>query len=159
MANCQNDLAQYTSMGNCLSVCGRLPAGDPGSMQGDNIQCRLWQAQTAKDLAQAEKVSTCAGAGPGGDASCGDMCDAVCTIMATACTGAQQKFASKDDCKASCNEAAQVGVPFTAAPTPANIQHSPTIECRVWHACAASQSAIPHCDHAAGGSVCSDATM
>jgi hypothetical protein len=154
MSACSGSLVQYFSVRNCLAVCDTLPPGKEGDAQVNSVQCRLTQAIAAQDIQDpnnSEKVATCAGAGPEGYLACGDICQAVCSITDSVCKGSDNYFSPPDDCETNCKELASTSMPFNAF---SDSPSGPTPECRLWHACAATESPSVHCQHAEGQSTC-----
>lgn len=145
MANCTGEHAVYVGVETCMSVCQLLPPGMEGDTNINSVSCRLKQAVLAKTT--GEPNVQCAGAGPGGtdtkeDDLCGTSCEGLCTIMARACMTAYS------DCFDRCNALPDNGT-FNISMNQGN-----NVQCRLWHASAATQAAVPHCEHANGASPC-----
>ena len=153
MASCVRDLAQYTSLRNCEAVCSRLPAGAVGDDKVNTVQCRIKQAQLAADLSQPDKVIACPGAGPGGNGLCGGNCEGACTIITESCTDNNLEYPDLGSCETECQGITDQNT-FNATMT--SMSEGNTVQCRLWHASAAAEAAVPHCNHAAGASPCSD---
>lgn len=144
LANCQGAFGVYVGRATCLSVCKLLPEGGVGDDHVNSVQCRLHQAQLAAEV--DEPAVHCPGAGPGGDALCGSNCDGLCTLLLGAC----QVYDSDEACHADCRSIPdQHG--FDISDSAGN-----SVQCRLWHASAASQADVPHCVHASGSAPCTN---
>lgn len=144
LANCRGAFGVYVGRATCLSVCKLLPEGGVGDDRVNSVRCRLHQAELAAEI--DEPAVHCPGAGPGGDGLCGDNCDGLCTLLLGAC----QVYDSDQACHADCSTVPdQNGF---------NISDSSgdSVQCRLWHASAASQADVPHCIHASGSAPCTD---
>ncbi len=153
MANCSGELSVYIGPEACLSVCGLLPEGSAGDIGVNTVQCRLGQARSAATT--GEPAAHCAGAGPGGEgppdefppgeaALCGTNCEGLCTLMLGAC----DEYSSLDACIEECRAVPDLGG-YDTSTTRGN-----SVQCRLWHASAATREAFPHCQHAAGENTC-----
>jgi len=156
MNNCTGDLQVYQSVANCLSVCSHLPEGNSGDERGDTVNCRLNQAVVAGNI--AEKKDSCVAAGPGGNGICGDNCDALCTLTQAVCTAdalapKPASFPSLDACLQDCRTIKDLGTFNSFAP---DMTAGSTVQCRLYHVCAAAEYPPLHCKHAAGEEVCVD---
>lgn len=152
-ANCTGNLEIYPSMAVCLDTCATLPAGEPGDMTGNSVQCRLENAKLAKTTGEPE--FHCPAAGPGGTASgegdaggtdvCGTNCEGFCTIMLQICP---DEYVSLTACRQDCDSLTDLGG-FNDS-----IQSGDSVQCRLYHVGAATQATVPHCSHAAGAAPC-----
>lgn len=143
MTNCTGNFAVYVGMETCMSVCQLLPPGTKNDVSGNTVYCRLNLADNAKST--GEPNVECPGAGPGGNDLCGGNCEALCIIMQSACSSS---WSSTDDCQADCR-ALRDNQDFSISTNAGD-----TVQCRLWHASAATQAAIPHCAHAKGATPC-----
>lgn len=146
MESCSGSSKMYHDRRTCLSVCELLPAGEEGDENVNSVQCRLRQARVT-----VEPPIDCPGAGIGGDGICGDNCEALCKVMIEVCTEftAYQTFS---DCMADCDGILDTGgFDFEKDETSGN-----TVQCRLWHAAAATQLKERHCPHARGDTPCAD---
>jgi len=154
--NCTGDNAQYGDLKTCLDICAVLPEGEPEKIGVNTVQCRLKMAQSAP----AEPESFCTAAGPagelpGGANGCGTPCDGFCSLMTAFCTDPHDPdlgYADSDACYQDCMGLADLGS-FSLGPTSGSAA-GPEVQCRVYHASAASQLAELHCQHALGASPC-----
>ena len=144
LANCQGAFGVYVGRATCLSVCRLLPEGGVGDTHVNSVRCRLHQAQLAAEV--DEPGVHCPGAGPGGDALCGSNCDGLCTLMLGAC----RVFDSEEACQADCRSVPDQNG-FNISQSAGN-----SLQCRLWHASAASQADVPHCVHASGSAPCTN---
>jgi hypothetical protein len=69
---CVGANAQYNDMADCMAYCSaaRWPAGDPGAMAGDNLNCRVYHVGAA---AMSAPAFHCPHAGPNGGGVCGTL--------------------------------------------------------------------------------------
>ena len=68
--NCAGDEALYGSVDACMAACGGFAAdGEPGDVDGDSVQCRIYHAGTP---AAGDPALHCPHAGPSGGGVCGD---------------------------------------------------------------------------------------
>lgn len=154
--NCTGNNAQYGDLKTCLDVCAVIPEGSPNDMHVNSVQCRLKMAQSAP----AEPESFCTAAGPaaefpGGDNACGSVCDGLCTLMTAFCTdheGEKLAYETVQACYDDCARLTDLGS-FSLAPDSGSAS-GPAVQCRVYHASAASQLASVHCQHAMGAAPC-----
>ena len=154
--NCTDKNAQYGDLKTCLDVCAAIPEGTPGDIGVNTVQCRLKMAESAP----AEPESFCTAAGPagelpGGSNGCGTACDGLCTLMMTFCTdheAAKLAYANVQACYEDCRGLPDRGA-FSLAPDSGSAS-GPAVQCRIYHASAASQLASLHCEHAMGASPC-----
>jgi len=157
MQGCPDAHAQYVSEAACLASCADLPAGTPGDLNGNTINCRLTYALKAS----TEPATYCTWAGPGGDGQCGNNCQGFCALMMNACTAAStgdatEYFASEIDCEKACEAIPDVG--NYSATDVTEQSGSDEVQCRLYHVNAAIAASDPktHCPHAMGLSVCVD---
>jgi hypothetical protein len=154
--NCTGEHAQYGDLKTCLDVCAAIPEGVPGDMSVNTVQCRLKMAQSAP----AEPESFCTAAGPagelpGGGNGCGTACDGFCTLATAFCTdhdAAALAYPDMQACYDECLALTDLGS-FSLAPD-SGAASGPAVQCRVYHASAASQLASLHCQHALGAAPC-----
>jgi hypothetical protein len=73
LAACTGDLAQYSSMAECMAICtdAAWPAGTPGATSGNTIACRIYHAGVAASMPMVHCAHTgatgggvCVGATP-----------------------------------------------------------------------------------------------
>jgi len=88
-------------------------------------------------------------AGPGGDGTCGQNCEAYCLLLRTHCSA---RFDGTFDGLAACTAACQQ-IPDAGGYTTAMSQGD-SIQCRLWHVSAAAVDPSMHCGHAAGDLPC-----
>jgi hypothetical protein len=155
-ANCTGNNNQYGDLQTCLAVCAVIPEGMPGDIGVNTVQCRLKMAQAAP----AEPESFCTAAGPagelpGGSNGCGTACDGFCTMVMAFCTdqdAAALAYPNEAACYSDCMGLQDLGS-FSLAPDSGATAGS-AVQCRVYHATAASQLASLHCRHALGAAPC-----
>ena len=105
MANCTGGESsptsnqQYGSIDNCLAVCKAFPIGNASDTSGNTLGCR----NTHAHLAATGAALHCPHAGPGGDGTCGDVCEGYCQITQMFCVGTAKIYSSESDCMATCN--------------------------------------------------------
>jgi hypothetical protein len=143
MKNCTGDNPVYRSRTVCEAVCKTLPPGDPGDTDVNTVECRLHFADLAGTV--GEPTLNCPAAGPGGDAFCGANCDGFCAIALAACP---QSPVSGVGCAKLCQ-----GLPDPGGYT-SNIETGDSVECRLYHASAATIDPTTHCRHVAGIAAC-----
>ncbi|MFO0551325.1 MAG: hypothetical protein U0271_23245 [Polyangiaceae bacterium] len=146
-ARCFDGNQQYSTVDDCLAVCDSFPVGALGDTTGDSLGCRIYQVGFTKKAADTK----CAHAGPsGGDQRggaggiCGDGCEAFCNLEMQACTGANQQYATNDDCMTACD-----AFPGSAAADDFDTGDTSgdTFNCRLYHATAAATDPDIHCTH------------
>ena len=82
---CRDSAAVYESPAQCLAVCAQLPAGNLGDESGNSVSCRLSQLEKA-----GFEANDCAKVGPVSvDGTCGDACEAFCSLQSVACSGGE----------------------------------------------------------------------
>jgi hypothetical protein len=165
IASCGGQLEQYRSLGQCLEVCKRLPAGTPGDEHVNTVECRLRQAQ----FAESEPLSYCKSSGPLGEDKCGSNCVSYCSLMQSSCTPVSTEgnlelsyFVDEASCLADC-DAIEPG-PISPVAYSSSASAEPTsyvgnsLYCRVYHVAAGLEQAAEdeHCPHAMGGEPCTD---
>ena len=154
--NCTGNNMQYGDLKTCLDVCAIIPEGSTDDIGVNSVQCRLKMAQSAP----AEPESFCTAAGPagefpGGSNGCGTVCDGLCTLMTAFCTdhqGENLAYENLQACYDDCAGLTDLGS-FSLAPDSGSASGT-AVQCRVYHASAASQLASLHCQHAMGASPC-----
>lgn len=137
MSNCTGANAQFTTKEICMAVCGSYPEGAKSDTSGNTLGCRLYHAGAAS----ADADTHCPHAGPAGVGTCGSNCEGYCNMMLEFCPSEYQNAA---DCTTKC--AAFDGA--TGTDYDASITSGPTLQCRIYHASAASLDAATHCTHA-----------
>lgn len=143
MANCAGDNPVYRSRSMCDEVCKVLPPGRPGDTDVDSIECRLHYAELVVTVGEASV--NCPAAGPGGDGICGANCEGFCTIALAACPDSP---ISGVGCAKACSDLPDPGG-YTS-----NIDSGDSVECRLYHASAATVDPATHCRHTAGIGAC-----
>jgi hypothetical protein len=144
LANCSAENALYTSRDVCMGVCNTFEPGTEGDDGVNTAQCRLRFAQLAGTV--GELSLNCPAAGPGGDGHCGTNCEGFCTIGVAACTAS--KLITVDSCAGMCARLPDPGG-FTD-----KIQAGNSVQCRLYHASAATFDPTTHCPHVAGFGPC-----
>ncbi len=101
MDSCADASAQYTSRGECLEFCTRLPAGDAGDIESNTVACRQYYAGSP---ARTNAGGYCLAAGPFGGGVCGDRCTAFCGLTVGVCTpeAGAAPYESYADCQTAC---------------------------------------------------------
>ncbi len=162
-AHCTGKYQQYRTFDQCVAVCKRLPAGEPGDDDINSVSCRLRQAE----YAASEPFVYCKSAGPLGAGRCGSNCLAYCSIMQATCTSESTAgnlelsyFASAQECLEACGALPsdeqgpeQYSSSSSAEPSSFVGNH---VYCRTYHVAAALEQNTPdeHCPHAMGGEPC-----
>jgi hypothetical protein len=148
MKNCTGQFAVYSGADRCMAVCAALPEGTAGDEVGGSVQCRL----AAAERAPLEVPHYCPIAGPGGNGVCGSNCEGFCRIVNEVCTGANKQFSDDEACAMECAQLADLGT-FS---TDLDLDHyeGPHVQCRLYHASAASIQPGDHCGHAGGDPPC-----
>ncbi len=139
LANCTGNNSQFTGMDQCVASCAAYPTGTIADTSGNTLGCRAYHAGAAAGSATAA-TTHCAHAGPGGDGTCGTVCDGFCQIAQKYCTGANQVYTSLPDCKATC-ALAKVDLRFSVTPEPTGAQQA----CLLYHAQEGSVVPADHC--------------
>lgn len=100
MANCTAGNQQYSTKENCMNSCKAIPVGKASDTAGNTLGCRIYHAGAAK----MDAALHCPHAGPGGDGTCGAVCDGYCQIAMMYCTAANMAAIYADDaaCQADC---------------------------------------------------------
>jgi len=160
VANCTGVNAQYHDKASCLKACSYLPAGTPADTSGNTIGCRTNVAAMAATQAGMVK-SFCWQAGPLGYGTCGEECEAFCTIATSYCSAAggytgAPVWPDYATCKATCAQFGRVidfGMDGGYSALGAT---GDTLECRAYHLVdnALQSPALQqaHCPHAAANS-------
>jgi hypothetical protein len=148
MANCTDANAQYVSLPVCLADCSHFPLEGPDKNFGNSVQCRQYEATLAGT--SGEPDDSCSAAGPDGDPVCGSACDSYCGLIMPICPTA---FGSSAECLHDCKSMVDLGSYNTSD------QRGDTLQCRIFHVSAATQSPSSHCPHAGAESTryCVDA--
>jgi hypothetical protein len=150
MTNCAGDDKLYFSTKECLATCAVLPPGDDGDDGVNTVQCRLRYADFAGDV--GETKDNCPAAGPGGNGVCGSNCDGFCSMAIAACSSILVDLQSNidaDSCDRICGQLPELGG-FAISQDEGN-----SVQCRIYHASAATLDAKTHCRHVAGIGPCS----
>jgi len=136
LTTCTGALAQYGSMAECVGACGTLPVGTLGEMSGNTLGCRVYHTEAARQDAAVH----CEHAGPGGNSLCGaTICDGFCSIAVAICPAQWQNAT----CANRCGQ-------LTSTPPYSIASTGDTVQCRLYHATAASADAAAatlHCPH------------
>lgn len=151
-ANCKGANEQYKSNEACLAVCAAFTPGTLGATDGNTLACRLYHGGAP---AVADAVTHCPHAGPtGGDkdvsdgasGTCGEGCDAFCTVAQKVCTGAaNSQYADKEACLTECKTFKTDAASYSTANVDKN-----DFGCRYYHLTVAATdaaSATAHCPH------------
>ncbi len=150
-SGCDATDKQYETGKVCLDVCARIPVGTADNPTGNTLACRIDAA--VKALNTGEPSLTCASAGPAGGsptpdggAACGTNCDAFCLLVQKVCPAqfGEQWLDNRDACLAECATFPDKGSYTTA------IKSGNSVQCRVYHANAATQDSVMHCPHTIG---------
>jgi hypothetical protein len=129
MDHCSGVNVQYASVGQCLAACGTWEAGDPRETHGNTLACHDYHA--GQPAINAPEIH-CIHAGPGGGTVCGTLCVNYCNLVQTACTGADQLYATDQACRNAC-----AGFPTTPDYS-ANVTSGDSLACRVFYAAEAA---------------------
>jgi hypothetical protein len=86
MNACKDDNQIYESLDQCLAVCQKLDKGNVIDEAPETVACRKIHAYNA--LAWGMPALHCPHAGPGGDAVCGNDCNAYCRLLSAGCSDA-----------------------------------------------------------------------
>ncbi|WP_438000313.1 hypothetical protein WMF26_11270 [Sorangium sp. So ce185] len=114
MTSCEDDLAVYDSVEQCLAVCGALPPGGTEDRSENTVGCRQYHAYSALLAPDTH----CAHAGPGGDGHCGldgdstttGNCASYCTLLEAACKEAfDEIFVERGACELDCGDVSGAG--------------------------------------------------
>lgn len=161
--NCKAKYEQYRTFDQCVEVCKRLPAGNPGDEDVDSVECRLRQAE----FAESEPFVYCKSAGPLGAGRCGSNCVSYCSLMQATCSAESTAgnaelsyFESSQACLEACgaipeheDDPAFYSSSGSSEPTS---WIGNNVYCRVYHLASALENDTPdeHCPHAMGGDPC-----
>lgn len=137
-ANCTGSLDQYDGLAKCLETCSHMPDGTASDGSGNTVGCRTYHATAS---AGGGAATHCPHAGPTGAGVCGGTCESFCTIAQGACTGANQQFATFNDCMTACGSY-NMGPQYSASTTSGN-----SYACRMYHLTAAAVDPVGHCPH------------
>jgi hypothetical protein len=152
MTNCTGANEQYKSMEACAAVCAAFTPGTLGATDGNTLACRLYHGGAP---AVAMAATHCPHAGPtGGDKNvmdtapdtCGEGCDAFCSVAQKVCTGAaNSQYADKETCLTDCKKFKVDAASYSTA----NVDKD-DFGCRFYHLTVAATdaaSATAHCPH------------
>lgn len=139
---------QYASPEACLAACELLAPGQVGDRSGNTVQCRMELARLAS--VTGEPGMYCFSAGPGGAGICGEDCEGFCTLMTAKCT----QLGSYENCLTACANVPDLSEPPDNVRFSINIDEGDSLQCRLYHVCAATLDPVLHCQHAAGVSIC-----
>lgn len=139
---------QYQGLtGTCDSYCGTTnvwTVGTAGDASGNTLACRVTHVGLAAAAMTApEKTAHCGHAGPSGGDVCGSWCENYCFLALKNCTGANAAglgFTDNTTCLAACANFSDNGA--------INAPSGNSVQCRIYHAGAASAAPVPHCGHA-----------
>jgi hypothetical protein len=137
MANCTDKSAQYVSLPVCLADCSHLPTAAPGASFGNSVQCRQLEATLAGST--GEPADHCPAAGPAGNGQCGTTCESYCSLIIPTCPTA---FGSLAECEFACRSMPDLKSYDTSD------QRGDSVQCRIFHVSAGTQSPSSHCPHA-----------
>ena len=161
--NCKGGNTLFPNDDSCQAAClGIANDGDPGAVDGNSVQCRIYHLGVAGSDWPTSASIHCPHGALGGGGVCGDddppppvdpTCAAYCDTIQAACTGADAQYTSEAECLSYCS-AWGAWPKGTGEDTTGN-----TLGCRQYHAGAAAEGdADPsiHCAHAGptGGNVC-----
>jgi hypothetical protein len=154
MANCPDltgsggrNFTLYFSRAECLATCAVFPEGNEGDESGNTIHCRLRAATLAVDLNDPKLYCPIAGPGgsdPDGADGCGSNCQGFCTMTRAVCLDTLEQLQSDltdDNCDTFCAGLPDLGG-FVITQDFGN-----SVQCRVYHASAATLDASQHCKH------------
>jgi len=147
LANCSAEHSLYTSRDVCLGVCRTFDPGQAGDDGVNTAECRLRFAIAAGTVGELDL--NCPAAGPGGDGHCGTNCEGFCTIARGACS--DSTVVTVDTCAGLCAKLPDQGG-YTD-----QIQSGNSVQCRLYHASAATFDPRTHCAHVAGIGACKSA--
>jgi hypothetical protein len=137
-ANCTGNNQQYSSMTTCMQSCKAIPAGSISDQSGNTLGCRIYHAGAAA----AGAMLHCPHAGPGGDGTCGAVCDGYCQLAEKYCVPPYINMAiytSAMDCQTTC------GMFRSDLRYNTSIQTGMEKACLVYHAQEASAVPPDHC--------------
>ncbi len=137
LTNCDGVESQYTNMDTCLDICATFDQGTAGTMSGNSLECRAYHAGAAL----GDPTTHCVHAGPGGGGACGSNCEGFCTIVQASCTGANEAYATEQDCLDACGDFDD-SEKFDVADV-----NGDTLACRLYHGSVATQDPDTHCGH------------
>lgn len=144
---CQDVDEQYPTDLACLNVCEQMTPGAFGEAQGNTLGCRNTWAIEALEQSGPELAQTCRWAGPGGDGTCGGVCESFCNFAMDICSGDNAQFASATECITECNSLPEEP-PYNTMASGANQS------CRLYHLTLATASPAEHCPHVGGAAPC-----
>lgn len=137
-SSCTGALDQYGSRAACLATCAHLPLGVADEQFGNSIGCRTYHGGVARN----DPSTHCAHAGPGGDGTCGENCEAFCAIVQGACQGDQAVYPDNAACLSACAS-------FDDSATYELGALGDTLACRLFHATLAAVDPVAECVNAA----------
>ncbi len=152
LATCATMEEQYVDMESCMGSCAAFTPGTLADTDTNTLGCRIYHTMAAASMAGSQH---CLHAGPTGYGICGaSQCEAFCQIAASACTGANEQWATNDACMADCAmySGATPGMPVGAPDYSTSETSGNSFACRMYHLTVASSSAANatiHCGHIA----------
>ncbi len=138
---------QYPTDIACQNICSIMESGKEGDAQGNTLGCRMTWALEALEQSGPDLAQTCRWAGPGGDGTCGGVCESLCEYAMQICTGDNQQFASATECITACNS-------LPEEPPYNTMAEGPNQSCRLYHLTLATASPAEHCPHVGGAGPC-----
>jgi len=129
----------------CMKACPNFNSSDKfGDKAGNGLFCHTYHAGAAATDANTH----CAHASPSGNGACGSKCDNYCAISAKTCSGTNSLYSDAPTCMGFCSSLPNGNINDTSGNT---------VDCRIYHALAASVTGdVSHCPHAShsGGTLC-----
>lgn len=149
--SCTDLNEQYATDVACTNLCELMTPGQKGEAQGNTLGCRATWAFEALEQSGDQLAQTCRWAGPGGDGTCGGVCESLCAMAMEICTGDNAQFASATECITECNMVPEEP-PFSTA-----VDSGDSVSCRLYHlTLAATSNPELHCPHVGGAAPCSN---
>ncbi|MFV8750114.1 hypothetical protein ACNOYE_06160 [Nannocystaceae bacterium ST9] len=145
--SCQDGDEQYATDLACMNVCELMTPGQSGDAQGNTLGCRMTWSLEALEKQGEELAQTCRWAGPGGDGTCGGVCESLCDLALDICAGDNAQWASATECISECNMLPE-DPRYNTAAIGANRS------CRLFHLTLATANPVEHCPHVGGAGPC-----
>lgn len=145
--SCQDLDEQYPTQLACKDLCELMTPGQAGDAQGNTLECRMTWAIEAPEKQGQELAQTCRWAGPGGDGTCGGVCESFCGFAMDICTGDNAQWATATDCITDCNM-------LPEDPPYNTMAAGPNQSCRLYHLTLATANPVDHCPHVGGTAPC-----